>query len=92
MAKASSIITPEEIRQKAERLYLQFVRDWLAGSVQFPLVVRASLPTTGSDVPAMIADRSRRTTTQRIEGAAGRRLHDSLADDPLAILWRESLS
>ncbi|MEO8498143.1 MAG: Wadjet anti-phage system protein JetD domain-containing protein [Planctomycetota bacterium] len=55
MAKAKPIITPEAIRQKSVRLYPQFVRDWLAGTPQFPLVVRASLPTTGSDVPAMIA-------------------------------------
>ena len=75
MPKASPIITPDQVRQKAERLYPQFVRDWLAGTTQFPLVVRASLPTTGDDVPAMIAAVERLRSASKEQCGFGYTIH-----------------
>lgn len=75
MPKVSPIITPEEVRQKAERLYPQFVRDWLAGTLQFPIAVRARLPTTGSDVPAMIAAVERLRSESKEERGFGYTIH-----------------
>jgi hypothetical protein len=75
MTKASPIITPDQVRQKAERLYPQFVREWLGGTTQFPLVVRASLPTTSDDVPAMIAAVERLRSASKERRGFGYTIH-----------------
>lgn len=62
------MITPEEIQQKAVRLYPQFVKAWLAGGDFFPKVIPSSKRRSGDIAADGDAIRSLRSGSKEVRG------------------------
>jgi hypothetical protein len=67
------MITPEEIRQRAERAYPRILAAWAKGELgaQFPMRLTANLSTNSGDIPATIAAIDRLRAKSKAQSGAG---------------------